>query len=85
MAGNTGRAASVDRDVLHRILAGRASVTGRLKIHQAELAKELGVTKFTMSRIIHEFLESGRLRKLGSAKGNIATYIIADPDTWQPR
>lgn len=85
MAGNTGRAAAVDRDTLHRILAGRASVSGRLVIHQAKLAAELGVTKFTMSRIVHELLDTGRIRKLGSAKGNITTYIVADPDTWQPQ
>jgi CRP-like cAMP-binding protein len=79
-----GANAFIDRDVLHRLLWARTDSRGTIRLHQAHLAEDLGVTKFTVSRIIHEFLDAGRISKVGAAKANIATYVVEDPKTWRP-
>lgn len=79
MTNPTGISTRVDRHALHCTLFARASSRHVLRIHQQHLADELGVTKFTMSRLIRELVEAGRIRKLGAGAKNVSTYVIADP------
>jgi hypothetical protein len=72
----------VDRDALHRLMWAEADSRGVLKLHQRTWARELAITHFTMSRIVHEFIDTGRLEKLGSSKTNVSSYIVADPAAW---
>lgn len=65
----------LDRDGLHRLWWRKAGRTGQLKIVQTEWAELLDVTNSTLSRIMKEFAEQGRIRKIGWC-----LYAIADPD-----
>lgn len=75
---------AIDRDGLHRYLWRRSDRLGRLRLVQKELADGLGVTKFTISRIMKEFTDQGRVRSLGRGERSSHTYLVIDPDAWQP-
>lgn len=64
----------MDRDALHRVWFRRASRSGKLKIVQTEWAEMLGCTNHTLSRVLKEFVEEGRVKKVG-----YCLYHITDP------
>ena len=77
--------AAVDRDRLHALLFRRTNRFGKVKLIQKELAEEIGVNKFTMSRIMKEFLEDGRAKLLSRGKHDGNSYVIVDPEVWRSR
>lgn len=77
------RGETIDTGMVHKLLWARADRLGRLKVMQKDLAEEIGITKFTMSRVFSRMEEDGRLRKLQGHKGNTWTYAIKDPKSWK--
>lgn len=74
---------AIDLDALHRILYRRADRQGRLKLHQGKLAEEIGVTKFTMSRLVSRLVDQKRIRLLTGNKNNRGQFVIEDPEVWK--
>jgi hypothetical protein len=75
---------SVDRDGLHRYLFRKSDAHGRIQIGHMQLAELLHVHHSTITKIMREFLEQGRLRKQRVDVGRLTTYIVVDPETWDP-
>lgn len=71
----------IDRDALHRWLwTKRDPSNDRLRIHQAELAEALMVRSDTVFRIVKEFCEQGRMKKI--ARDPVGLYELIDPVEW---
>ena len=64
----------IDRHMLHEYLWDRRMRGGLVPFSVTELAEKLGVTIETMSRIMRELRDSGRVRKTGSK------YFVNDPE-----
>lgn len=75
----------IDRDALHEYLWRHTDRLGKVKVVQRILARDLDVTHYTISRIFREMREEGRVRKIGSDKLNVSTYLIVDPEVWRAR
>lgn len=76
------RNTAVDIDGLHRLLWRRSNRRNVVKVHQGELAEQLMLSKFAMSRLFRRLQDEGRIRKHSTAKLNIASYEIVDPAVW---
>lgn len=72
----------VDRDALHRLLAGRTDHFGRIKIDLRPLSEEVGINYTNLSGIIHDMATEGRLRKVGGTRQGQKTYIVSNPREW---
>ena len=72
----------LDPDLLHRILWRRADRRGRLRVLAMDLADELGITRFTLSRIMNQMAQEGRLRDLGRDGSNQKLWTVVDPEQW---
>jgi DNA-binding Lrp family transcriptional regulator len=70
---------TIDRIELHRYLWMQATRNGRVEIYQKSLAEKIGVTQATMSLIIKDLKESGRIRKISSKANNVGIYAVRDP------
>jgi DNA-binding MarR family transcriptional regulator len=68
---------------IHTNLYKQSDRLGRLKIIQKDLAAELGITIFAMSRVIKRMEEAGRIKRLTSHQGTIWTYVIRDPERFK--
>jgi hypothetical protein len=68
----------VDRHALHEYLYKRANSRHIIRVHQAQLADDLGVNHFTVSRIFREFIAEGRAKKVGMSPDGV-DYSLADP------
>lgn len=66
MRGRGNTTDKVDRDLLHDYLFKKSDRHNMMTIRTSELADELGVTVYSMSRILGQMREQGRLRKVGS-------------------
>ncbi len=77
----TGKA--IDHDAFHAFLYNRAGRRGRIELQQTQLAAEIGVTKYTMSRIIAQMLEDGRLHQISKKRNNRGYFVVEDPETWK--
>jgi len=73
---------SLDRDGLHRMLWRRGNRNGKITFRLEELADELGVSRFTISRVMAEFMAENRVFKLSAPRRAGCTYRVADPDEW---
>ncbi len=73
------RGQTVDRLALHQSLWSRSDRFGKIQILQTELAEELGIAKPTMSNIIGELVQEGRIKKVAARKRNVGVYMILDP------
>lgn len=76
------RGQDLDHLAIHRALWKRADRLGRVRLNQTELARELGITKFTMSRLITTFIEDERLALLTRNKNHRGQFKVMDPDHW---
>lgn len=81
MAGPIGQ--GVDRHALHRFLWERRSRRGSIRVVQKDLAEQIGVNKWTMSRIMHELADEGRIRQVAIEKDTIRTFVVRDPALWE--
>lgn len=72
-----------DIDVMHKLLWERTDRLGRLRVNQAHLAIELGVTKFTMSRTFATLVADKRVRLITNTRQNSGTFIIEEPGEWK--
>lgn len=69
----------IDRNSLHNQLWDARDRHNRVKIHQRKFAKFLGITHTHMCRIIGDFEEEGRIRKIAAREKNVGVYLITDP------
>lgn len=70
---------AIDRAALQKQLYERSDRLGRLKIHQRDLAKELGVTYFAVCRVLSKMEAEGRVKVLKAGIDNVKTYVIREP------
>lgn len=73
----------LDRDALHSFLWDRTDSKDVIRIVQRELAEQLGVTIYTMSRVVKEFCQEGRLKKVQTSNHNIQSYVVCEPGAWK--
>lgn len=74
---------SIDHNAFHAFLFRRSDRHGRIKLQQTELAKEFGITKFTMSRTIAKMIEAKRLRRVSQKGNNRGYFVVEDPEVWE--
>ena len=68
-------------DRLIHVLWEKADRLGRLKVHQGQLAEAIGYEAKYVAKVIKQYERDGRIKKIATAQGNIATYAIKDPET----
>ena len=73
---------NIDVERLHESLFDKADRLGRLKLKQSEVAVELGITKFTMSRTVTKLIEQGRMKLLTKNRNNRGLFYVTDPEEW---
>lgn len=74
---------SVHRAGLHWLLWERQGAAGTLRIDQRHLADELGITRFTMNRVLGRMETEGRLRKIPGAGPSARLFEVHDPAGFQ--
>lgn len=67
---------------IHLQLWERSDRRGRYRMNQAELAVELNITKFTMSRVVASLIDQNRIRRISHMRQNSGLFAIEDPETW---
>lgn len=78
------RGVPLDREALHQMLWKAADRSGKLRIFQKQLAVYLGIAPTHMSRVIRDFEEEGRIKKIGSRYRNVGIYAVRDPAEFTP-
>lgn len=71
---------AIDLDALQRYLYRRTDGKGRIRIHQQQLAEELGITNVSVCRALTRLEEQGRIRTLIRGRHNVQTWIIKEPE-----
>lgn len=74
----------IDRPEIHRKLWNARDRSGKCKIYQKVFAAHLKISAPQLCRIIKEFEESGRIKKVGSTYRNVGVYVIRDPADFPP-
>ncbi len=74
----------IDRVALHRYLWERTDRRNTIEVQNNKLAELLGLSVFTISRVMHELIDAERVKKVGRAKYAVATYLIRDPADFPP-
>lgn len=69
----------LDRPDIHRQMWEARDRSGKVPIHQKKFAAFLGISPTHLSRVIKDFEEQGRLRKVGARYRNVGVYIVRDP------
>jgi len=70
------RGRPVDDLEVHALLLERSDRLGRVKVHQRDLAVELGLSHFTVCRVISRLESEGLLRRLRSLERNVGIYAV---------
>lgn len=76
------RGHAVSRPDLHQLLWSRSDRFGRVEVYQKELAEEIGVTQATMSLVMKDLVETGRVKKIAAKRRNVGIYTIRDPKSY---
>jgi hypothetical protein len=78
---NVSRPIEYDRTRLHALLFYRADNRGVIAINQLTLAAETGISQFHFNRIMQEFIEEGRLQRIGRPikHRKLQTFNVSDP------
>jgi len=69
----------IDRDNLHGYLWEQADRRHVLRIHQRQLAETLNISHWHLCRILREFEDGGRIKKIGTRYKNVGVYQILEP------
>lgn len=69
----------VDLDALQLELWKRTDRRGLIKLVQGDLAAELGITKFTMSRVINRMIDEQRIRQISNRGNNAGRFQVSEP------
>lgn len=73
----------VDIQKLHRQIWDARDRRGLVKIYQKAFARHVGVTVYTMSRLMRQLSEEGRIKKVGARYRNVGIYKVNDPVEWE--
>lgn len=68
-----------DRQKLHQDMWDARDRNGKLQIFQKEWAKTHDITHFVMCRVMKDFEDEGRIKKIGARYRNVGIYVIYDP------
>lgn len=74
----------VHRGGLHVLLWQMQGNAASVRVEQARLAALLGVSRWSMSRILARMATEGRLRPVRSGS-RVTTYEVVDPSMWADR
>jgi len=74
---------ALDIDAVHRYLWKKANRQGKITFLRTAVAKELGVTVFTVSRIMTQMQAENRAFKMMAAYRSGCTFRLVDPDEWE--
>lgn len=69
----------LDLHKIQALLFERADRQGRVRLNQSELALELGITKFTMSRVIQRMTQEDRIRQVSHKRLLSGIFVVEDP------
>lgn len=72
----------IDRQLLHEFLYKKSNSRNVLRVLHTDLAEDLGVGHYTISRIFREFIREGRVKKLDHGRQGV-DYLIRDPEDFQ--
>lgn len=73
---------AIDVDAVHALLYWR-SANGVLRVKQTDLAADLGVTRFTVNRLLRRMVDERRLTPLDGRAGSASpVYEVTDPAAW---
>lgn len=61
----------------------RAGSGGKLTLDQGKLAEEMNLSRMTISRVIHEMMAEGKMKKIGERKFRVSVYKVTDPEVWK--
>ncbi len=73
---------SLDHNAIHALLYQKVDRRGRIRLYQTDLAVEIGVTKFTMSRTISKMIAAKRIRRISQKGNNQGFFVVEDPEVW---
>lgn len=73
------RGVPINRLAVHTQLWEARDRMGRVKIHQSQFAEHLGISIYQMNRVIRDFEEEGRLKKIAAKYRNVGVYVVTDP------
>ena len=71
----------LDRHLLHIMLWQARDRLGRVKIHQRELAKSLGISFTHLCGVISDFKKAELLEKVGAKERNVGIYRVQEPSS----
>jgi DNA-binding MarR family transcriptional regulator len=54
---------------------------GRIRVHQGDLAQELGYEAKYLAKVMKDLERAGRIKKIRTAIGNVGTYAVKDPSS----
>lgn len=77
------RGYAVDRIALHRDLWEKSDRLHRIEIYQKELASKMEVTQATMSLVVKDLTEEGRIKKISARQRNVGVYLVRDPASFE--
>lgn len=72
-----GRVTSQD---IHEALWRLAGPRRRIKVNSFEMSVELGLTPVRVKQYMSRLVAEGRIRKVGSGRYWVPTYLVSDPD-----
>jgi hypothetical protein len=77
-----GRPIAYDRNQLHAFMYHRSDrrnvYSDKLKV----LSEETGISYFHLTRIVKEFVEEGRLRRMSRGAHRMQSFIVVNPVDW---
>lgn len=73
----------LDLDAIHELLWNSRDRHGRVQLSQVNLAEDLDVTKFTMSRTITKMIAEKRIRQVSNKRQNKGVFVVEEPGEWQ--
>lgn len=73
------RGHAVDRVAVHMALWDKSDRQHKIEIYQKELAQKMSITQATMSLVIKDLSEEGRIKKIASRPRNVGVYVVRDP------
>lgn len=69
----------LDRQKVHETLWEARDRGGKVQIYQKQFAGFLGISVTHMSRVIRDFEQEGRIKKIAARYRNVGVYVIRDP------
>lgn len=43
----------------------------------------MNLSRMTISRVVHEMMAEGKMKKVGERKSRVSVYKVTDPEIWK--